>query len=66
MHVIITCSSVCECADSKIPSQAPKSETVKLNNDCGKRVKVSINSPIYRRETNIISLLRTWGRGGPI
>ncbi len=50
VHVMITCSSICKCEDSAIPSQAPKSGTAQPNSDHGKSMKVSINSPVYRRE----------------
>jgi hypothetical protein len=63
MHVIITSSSVCECAESEIPSQAPKFGTAKSNCDSGKRVKASINTPIYRKEQHSQS---TWARGKAI
>jgi hypothetical protein len=49
MHVIITCSSLCECVDLKVPSQAPKSGAAKTNSDCGKRVKASVDK--QRRTT---------------
>jgi hypothetical protein len=49
IHVVIASSSVCECVDSKIPSQAPKPGTAKPNSDCEKSVKVSINSLNYSR-----------------
>ncbi len=60
MHVIITCSNVCEGVDSKIPSRAPKTGASKPNSDRGKRVKTSTNSPIFRREQHSQTTMNIW------
>ncbi len=56
---------MCVCVNSETPSQAPKSGTAKPKSDCGKSVKVSKNSP-STEGGDVVSLLRTWGQGGPI
>ncbi len=56
---------MCVCVNSETPSQALKSGTAKPNSDCGKSVKMSKNSP-STEGCDVVSLMRTWGRGGPI
>ncbi len=56
---------MCVSLNSETPSQAPKSGTAKPNSDCGKSVKASINSP-PTDGGDVVSLMRTWERGGPI
>jgi hypothetical protein len=48
-HAYDNCLWQCDSMNSGTSSQAPKSGTAKPNSDCGKSVKLSMNSPIYQK-----------------